>query len=398
MEAMKSKFIDRFIQKVDKLDRSSLEGLMLRLADENEFLELILRSLSEGIMVCDLQGKILFFNRAAQLFLGIPENAKGDIKNYLEEVDIDFASGTFHGDVDYRNFQEVEVFYPTNRILRISLLKPAFKDKEGYLILLMSDISEHRIREKNKQESDQLNLLTTLAAGVAHEIGNPLNSLHIHLQLLERKLNKTNTKAAAKLLDMLNVCTQETNRLDSIVTQFLRAIRPSTPQLKLCSLQALVDEALVVLKPEFADRKIKLHTDFADSLPLAMVDSDQIKQAIFNLARNAMQAVGSSGNVQIRLKTNRDFNVIEVCDDGPGISPEYLDRIAEPYFTTKSEGTGLGLMIVQRIIREHGGNLEIENKEGEGAVFRIKLPLQHKRTRLLRPPEDDLQPELDFPS
>jgi signal transduction histidine kinase len=272
----------------------------------------------------------------------------------------------------------------------VPLMSDDGEQTEGNAVILR-DTTESRKSAAETLESERFSALTLLAAGVAHEIGNPLNSLHIHLQLLERRARKLPGKARGEIEAGVRVAREEVNRLDHIITQFLRAIRPQPIQTRLEDLNALVRESVEFLKPEINNRNILVELECDQDLPLAQVDRDQIKQAFYNVIRNSFQAMKSGGILRIRTGTDDAHSFIEFADTGGGISVDDMGRIFQPYFTTKSSGTGLGLLIVRRIVRAHGGEISIESTEGKGLVLTIRLPHLDRRVRFLesgeRPPE-----------
>ena len=186
-----------------------------------------------------------------------------------------------------------------------------------------------------------------------------------------------------KLEQYLAVAKGEIIRLDYIVTQFLQAIRPAALHLVPASVNDVVRETIDLLRPEIENRGLTIEEKLARRLPETPIDPAQIKQALVNLVKNAIQAMTKGG--VLTLQTNEASNGIwlSVSDTGGGIPPEQLQRIFEPFYTTKKKGTGLGLMIVQRIVREHGGRIELESRVGQGTSFRIWLPLHEARPRLL---------------
>jgi signal transduction histidine kinase len=227
-----------------------------------------------------------------------------------------------------------------------------------------------------------LNALTLLAAGVAHEIGNPLNSLHIHLQLMERKVRELDSPARDELQESIDIARSEISRLDTIVTQFLRAIRPSKPQLQPENINTIVEEAVRFFAPEIQHRDIVVEQELRSDLPLLELDREQMKQAFYNVIKNSFEAMKRG---ILRIRTDRDDThvIVNFIDTGGGISAENLSRVFEPYFTTKTSGTGLGLLIVRRIVREHGGELSIESSEGKGLTLTLRLPYIDRRVRML---------------
>ena len=234
-------------------------------------------------------------------------------------------------------------------------------------------------------ESERLSALMLLAAGVAHEIGNPLNSLHIHMQLMERRLRKLPGDAAGPLQESVAVAKEEITRLDSIITQFLRAIRPAPLQTKPEDINGIVRESVAFLEAEIADRNILVEEELLPGLPMLEVDRDQLKQAFYNVIKNAFQAMKSEGILRIRTEMKHDHVLISFADTGGGIPPEQMTSVFLPYFTTKANGSGLGLLIVRRIVRAHGGEIDLVSREGIGLTLTIRLPFHDTRVRLLGP-------------
>ncbi|PYK75163.1 MAG: PAS domain-containing sensor histidine kinase, partial [Verrucomicrobia bacterium] len=252
----------------------------------------------------------------------------------------------------------------------------------GYAII-MRDITESRRTAEKTIESERLNALTLLAAGVAHELGNPLNSLNIHLQLMERQAHKIKGKAREELQHSIGICREEINRLDSIVSQFLRAIRPSRPQLRPENINTIVEEVVRFFSAEIEARDIVVETELHSDLPLLQLDRDQMKQAFYNVIKNSFEAMKRRGILRIRTDRDESHVRISFIDNGGGMSAEALSHVFEPYYTTKATGTGLGLLIVRRIVREHGGELAIESTEGERLTLSIRLPFGEQRVRML---------------
>jgi signal transduction histidine kinase len=194
---------------------------------------------------------------------------------------------------------------------------------------------------------------------------------------------------ASKLEQYLEVAKGEINRLDYIVTQFLHAIRPAPPQLKLASLNEAVHKTLGLLQPELDNRGLNVKTRLARQISLSPIDPTQIQQVLVNLIKNAMQAMTRGGTLTIQTGESSDGVWVSVSDTGGGIPQEQINRIFEPFYTTKKKGTGLGLMIVQRIVRAHEGRIELESHVNRGTTFRIWLPLYERKPRLLEAPAPD---------
>jgi len=250
--------------------------------------------------------------------------------------------------------------------------------------VILRDISREREHEAHTLESEKLNAITLLAAGVAHEIGNPLNSLNIHLQLLDREAKQLPVEHGQHLGELLDIARDEVSRLDKIISQFLQAIRPVQPRFECAKIPEILENTLKVMKREIEDRDILVEVNRSDHLPTAHVDKGQMKQAFFNIIKNAVQSMPHGGLLAITLSSTDRFVAISFKDSGPGISPDQLGKIFEAYHTTKSSGSGLGLMIVQRIVRDHGGEIEVHSEPGSGTTFTLFLPRDKRRIRLLK--------------
>jgi len=183
----------------------------------------------------------------------------------------------------------------------------------------------------------------------------------------------------------------EINRLDYIITQFLQAIRPVPLQLKVTSLNAVVEKTLELLRPELDNRGLTVKPKLARQLTATPMDPIQMQQVLVNLVKNAMHAMTKGGTLTLQTGEGEDGVWMSVADTGGGIPQEQINRIFEPFFTTKKTGTGLGLMIVQRIVRAHSGRIELESHVGRGTTFRVWLPWHERKPRLLEEKTADAQ-------
>ncbi len=398
---MKAGFLEKLIERLGRIGPEEVQNYFLRLAQEKGFLETVFNAIQEGIIVTDSKGRITYLNEAASGLFGLEA---GDVigKRLDERIrGLDWESLTKSGGPVSH---DMEIFYPQNRFINFYIVPlmmesrgsvggigdsarpgsplPATAQQVGH-VMILRDITESRRTAQQTIESERLNALTLLAAGVAHEIGNPLNSLHIHLQLMERGVQNLDDGAKAELQQSIDIARSEVNRLDSIVTQFLRAIRPSRPELRPENVNTIVEEAVRFFTPEIQDRDMVVEQEVRSDLPLLQLDRDQMKQVFYNVIKNSLEAIKRCGTLRIRTDRDDTHVLITFVDTGGGMSAENLSRVFEPYFTTKPSGTGLGLLIVRRIVREHGGELSIESSQDKGLTLTIRLPYIDKRIRML---------------
>ena len=388
---MASGFFDRLVARIDKLNPESLQAQMVRLAQERGFLETIFQTIQEGLVVIDNEGRLLYANQAAERLAGFEfARTKGrSIMRILRDWDWEHLLEVPASESGWARMvtREIEVTYPEHRFISVYAM-PLNEEglaEKGVLVILR-DVTRDRRQEASTLESERSNAIKLLAAGVAHEIGNPLNALNIHLQLLARELLDLPEGTREPLADLVGVARTEVERLDTIIRQFLRALRPTQPVLRPEQPTDVLQETLALLKNEFENRRITVSVDITEAIPAVQLDRSQIKQVFFNLIKNALEAMPDGGALRIEMGAGDVYVDIAFIDTGKGIAPEELQRVFEPYHTTKQTGTGLGLMIVQRIIDEHGGEIELSSKPGAGTCFKVRLPRSERRVRLLTTP------------
>lgn len=374
--------LDRILGKVDDLDEKNLAALVTRLNRERRLLDTIFNAIRDTILVTDTRGVIQYANHSARSLIGFGERETGQtlllrrlprladalgVEDLADLVEGSAVSTEFR--IDYPETRELSAYLVT-----LSETTGAF-DSGGFLILL-SDITEARDRTREQIESERAASITMLAAGVAHELGNPLNSILIHLQLAQRGLARLNPEDASvqRVARAIEVCRGEVDRLDAILSNFLHAVRPTDPDLREVSLWGLLDEVLGVQEALFRDRGINVDVEINPALPTVVADPNQIKQVFFNLVKNAAEAMSSGGILRVQSSSSNDEVTLRFRDEGEGIDSEDLARVFQPYFTTKEGGHGLGMMIVQRIMNEHRGSISIHSEKNRGTTVTLRFP------------------------
>lgn len=389
MAGKKHSSLDKVLGRLDQLDQANLQNLVQRLVRERALLESVFNTLQEGVLVIDADGEIDYANEAAMRLIGLKDGAAGGslwrlvpgLRASLGEAGADDAPST-----SPLVTREFELSYPQPRVVR--LYRVPFHEGPGgamrYAIIL-TDITNEKKSTEELIENERVSSILLLAAGVAHELGNPLNSLTIHLQLIERRLRKLRgTKDGDALAESVRICSDEVSRLDGIIKNFLEAIRPRPPDLAEVNLVEVIEDVLRFQSRELEDRGLNVDGELPASTPVIMADRDQLKQVFFNLVKNAMEAMSPGGRLSVRVRTDDDSVYVAFADTGSGIRAADMAKLFSPYHTTKPSGHGLGLMIVQRILRDHGGHVGIESKEGVGTVVTLQFPQKHRRVRMLK--------------
>lgn len=340
---------------IGKLDAEHLREQYELVTDEFAATELILHSLHEGIILVNEDGEVIRANPAAKALIGMSPDAT------LADLQLPYGRAAK---------REIAITYPEARTLEAQTIPLG-----GDTLVILRDISSEKARTEEELRAGATQAVRDLASGVAHEIGNPLNALALNLQLLERDPGDR---------DAIKICRDQVKRLDGILKGFLQALKPSRPNLRRGSAAAPVNACLTELKAQFEERRISVTLDIPSTLPPVAIDEVQMQQVYFNLLKNALEAMHDGGAIAITVGSDDESVVVAFKDDGEGMTTDQLTHLFEPYRTSKEHGTGLGLMISSRIVRDHGGTIDVESAPGTGTTFTIRLPRLERRIRALK--------------
>jgi PAS domain S-box-containing protein len=381
-------FIRRAFDKIEKLSTDEIRTLVRYQASENELLGTVLQQIDLGVVVTNSQGRVLTCNdevlRLLPLSRQLTEGAS--LRYVLADQDIArFMLTAIEHIRDDEGVQEEFHFQRGESVRTISIqastftssFDPVFHQDNGKRVLfIIQDISEEKRKEARLHRSESLASLTTVAAGVAHEIKNPLASIGIHLQLLRKAFERRTSLTIDDAARYLDVIDEEIERLNGIVVDFLFAVRPMDVRLRLESVNRIVDEVLRFVGYELTSHQVAIERNLTEFLPKLRIDENLLKQALLNIIKNAMNAMEvSGGTLTVSTRLDGDHVVITIRDTGQGMDEATLAKIFEPYFTTKDSGSGLGLTMVFKVIKEHQGEISVTSKKGEGTTFHVSLPV-----------------------
>ncbi len=376
---MKRETLDKIVDRLDRLDTAELRLLFMRMAAEKGLLQDVFDALRDGVILFDSEGRASFANKAAEHIYARP--LRELLKEPIEVHEGGTSKWSELAGSGVAITRDLQVNYPVLRHYNF-LMTPVAGGNE--YLLLVHDDTERRAEGEENAEAEQMNLMSFMASAVAHEIGNPLNSLGLNLQLLRRKMGKLPEELRAPLEPLVETALAEAQRLDTLLHQFLRSMRPTRLNREPVQVNELINQVLEVLTPEIAPRGISVQQSCCEDLPLLQADGAQLFQVFYNLIRNAYQSIpGAEGGIYIQTDYNDNDVRILISDTGTGISHEVMGSMYEPFRSTKEKGNGLGLLIVRRIVREHGGTLGIASKEGVGTSITITLPRADRVVRLL---------------
>ena len=348
------------------------------LSDIQAFTGLLVSRLPVGIIATDLQGRVSTWNQAAAEMTALSDRQVlgRQVRRFLP---VELAAFFAEKSVDHDQNEHVEVrkiqLEINDRRMVLHCQRIDLHDQEGRYkgqVLLLSDITRLKELEAEMRENERLAAVGRMAAGVAHEIRNPLSSIKGLALLLKDKFPRQSRE-----FETTGLLIQEVERMNRTISELLGFARPASLELQEVDLRVLLKETLQLVSADTASEHIRTSMHCAPDLPVLMADRDRLRQVIINILLNSVQAMEDGGTLEISARKSHSGSQVELLfrDTGKGIKPEHLAQVFFPYFTTRKEGTGIGLAITQKIIADHGGTIRVESTPGKGTTVVVELPL-----------------------
>lgn len=382
-----SRFTDKALTKISKLTPDEIARILESQSQDIRYRSEVLDAADTGYVLVDREGMILYANAPVYTLAPcVKRKAVNPVQ--VSKFFKDKGIYSFIRESIERNLEEEYQYVHESSMygrMDIRIYTAKLPDKDLKLFCFQDITFLKKIKEEYLK-NESLAAMTTMAAGIAHEIKNPLASISIYLQLLQRKLDADGCLKKEDAQKSLSIISDEIERLNSISVDFLFAVKPVNIKTEVNSVNKIVSKACDVAEPELKARNINLIRDLATSLPNAELDPNLIEQCILNLVRNAMQAIDTGCNdgvITVHTSLEGDNIHISVEDNGCGMTEEQLGKIFEPYYTTKSNGTGLGLTNIFKIIKLHNGEVSVKSEPGTGSEFTLSIPVpRSERYRL----------------
>lgn len=348
----------------------------------------VIDSVGDGVIVLDENGYATLMNPAAEEITGVSRRQLIGNRFVLlfknAPVLVEMVEKTASSGMTISDHENIVLLTAGGAVPVSATTSPLIQDDGRQIgtILVLRDLTNIRDLEQAVRRSDRLSALGTLAAGLAHEIKNPLGGISGAAQLMEMEL-----PPESELRDYTGIMLKEAARVNRIVEELLDLTNPRKPELTRINLHQIIADIVILQKESVRGRDVTFHQQFDPSIPPIMADDGRLTQLFLNLVKNAVEAVGESGMIRITSRILSDYSMtqkgerrsrmvaIDIADDGPGIRQEEMEHLFTPFFTTKSKGTGLGLAICQKIVSEHRGMMKVQSDPGKGTTFTIMLPL-----------------------
>lgn len=336
----------------------------------------ILEHMTDAVIAIDRDKRITLFNNAAsQLFGQSPNDVMNKPCQLCMTGDIAPLVEAIEQGKTCRDLEKVIQF--NSRRLITSISTSVLKNDAGEIesaFAVIKDLTEKRNLEETVRRKEKLTAMGQLASGVAHEIRNPLNAIGMISQRLGKEFDPTTDEQEYR--ELTGTVVAEVRRINDIIQQFLKFARPPELDLKRANLEALIKSVVNLTSAQAHEKGIKFALNL-EPIPALLIDANQMKQALLNIIQNSIEAIPGAGEIQIHSKRNEENEVlIEIVDNGIGMSQETLSKIFNLYFTTKPSGTGLGLSLVHQIVSQHEGRIEVQSEVGKGTRFLIFIPIK----------------------
>ncbi|UGQ17538.1 two-component system sensor histidine kinase NtrB [Borrelia sp. RT1S] len=369
-----SKFFKKTLSKLNKLSSEQKLKFIQDLYRKIEIYDGIFASINEGILVLDKLNNIIYLNK--MLFQILTLNLETKLET-LSDIQIPTLTNLIEElALNEDKIIGYEFQISTNMFIKISFM-PYVKDQrlEGNIILI-EDIKDKKHKEELFRRAEALAAFTRHARNIAHEIKNPLGAIDINLQLLRKEIDRQELKST-KANNYFKIIKEEINRMDKTITDFLLTVRPIKIMVEKKNITEIVESVYNLLNPELENKEIKLLLRLKKVSPV-LVDEKLLRQVIINIIKNAEEALLESNKrikkIDISIQESKDRIYVIIKDNGVGIKDETKDEIFKPQFSTKEKGSGIGLTISYKIVKEHGGEIFVESKNMKGTTFTITLP------------------------
>jgi len=374
-------FLKRLKPRIPLIEKDSLYLKLLDTVGENLLLTEALQNIEEGVLIADARGCPDFINPKAAGWLG--QNRVGTKQPLWAQIPDPALAAYLKENIPTttRTVSDIRILAPREAQLRVTIIPREEHEKKRWLVLF-SDMTSRTEQEFEAAMLSRMESLVRLAGGIAHEIGNPLNAITIHLELLKKRLSGLPEAKRRELEDSLSDIQAETRRLDRIIRNFLKATRKPPLRFQLDDLNEVIADALAFLKPQLDQAKIRITFSRDKEIPAFLMDRERLYYAFMNLIKNALEAMSKGGSLKITLTHKQHCAIAAVADTGCGIEERDLSRIFDIYYTTKQEGSGLGLMMVYDAVTEHGGKIEVASKRNKGTTFKVLLPIREPQLQL----------------
>ncbi len=375
-------FLKRILKNVANIDKSTLLKNLTDESDINENWQRIFDRVEEGILICSPDGVADFFNPAAEKLLGMKAATTSSSAFWEELTDTDlkhFFKTHFQSDATETS-QTFRILNPREKNIRVHVFPHAVQHPDRHLVILL-DLTNPLLPEVERMARGRFEALVRLAGGLAHEIGNPLNAMTLHAEILKKQIQKLDSHQQDKLADTLQIIRDEIKHLDRIVRNFLKTTRRPPLRFQMKNLCAIAVDVMRVMRPSMEEHAIQLdfqhpeHVDF-------FLDEERIRSMLLNLIQNALESMPNGGTLRVAVSLQANTAKIEIQDTGSGINKNDLPHIFEAYFTTKEHGSGLGLLFVYDTVSDHGGKIQVHSEKGKGTAFEILLPLRRPNLQI----------------